>query len=86
MSSPDPPESPKKNDPFVQLPPRLSQAARVQLRFLQADCDAVASNSSDLTSPICGWVMPNHLDDSLMVFDAAGRGLGGCLWVPRSVW
>ncbi len=69
------------NKLFVQLPPRVSQPARVELLMLQADDDAVRSNSSDLTSPICGWVMPNHLDDSLMVFSAAGDGLGSVIKV-----
>lgn len=70
-----------QNKKFVQLPPRISQPARVELLMLQADDDAVRSNSSDLTSPICGWVMPNHLDDSLMVFSASGDGLGSIIKV-----
>jgi hypothetical protein len=73
------------NRAFVQLPPRLSQPARLELSLLQADDDRVASNSADRTNPICGWVMPNHLDDSLIVFDAAGVNLGAVFAVERDV-
>ncbi len=73
------------NKAYIQLPPRIAQPARVDLRFLKADDDGTLSNSSDLTSPICGWVMPNHLDDSLMVFDAAGVNLGAVLIVQRDI-
>jgi len=83
VTTPDPVGEPGTNDSYVQLPPRVSQAARAELRFLQADDDEVFSNSSDLTSPLCGWVMANHLDDSLMVFDAYGNALGSILPVQR---
>jgi hypothetical protein len=66
---------------YVQLPPRVTQPARVDLLWLQANNDDIRSNSSDLTSPICGWVMPNHLDDSLMVFSATGENLGAAIKV-----
>lgn len=70
---------------YGQLPPRLSQDAMMYTRLLQRDNDAIPSNSSDRTSPICGWVMPNHLDDSLMVFDADGKSLGEVIKVRREV-
>jgi len=52
----------------VVLPPRLSQPARLQFRWLPADAAS--------TSPLCGWILFNHIDDSLMVYDAAGNALG----------
>jgi hypothetical protein len=73
------------NASYAQLPPRISQPAYVDLRLLQADDDQIASNSSDLTNPICGWVMPNHLDDSVMVFDAAGQNLGAVLKIQTDI-
>ena len=27
-------------------------------------------------TPICGWVVPNHLDESLMIYDGGGQALG----------
>lgn len=68
---------------FGQMPPRLAQHAKVSLSMLQSDDDTIKSNSSDLTSPICGWVMPNHLDNSLMVFNAVGENMGAVIKVGR---
>ncbi len=70
---------------YGQLPPRLSQTAQASLSFLQRDNDSIYTNSSDLTSPICGWVMANHLDNSLMVFDESGNNLGAVIKVQREV-
>ena len=33
-------------------------------------------NDHPATTPICGWLLPNNLDSSLMVYDAQGKGLG----------
>ncbi|RMG61254.1 MAG: hypothetical protein D6722_19900 [Bacteroidetes bacterium] len=61
---------------WVRLPPRLSQAARWNFRFLQAagekGHDSFGSKSS---SPIHGWIVPNLLDHSLEIFDPDGRHL-----------
>jgi hypothetical protein len=70
---------------FIQLPPRVAQPARGGLTLIDAEDDSVPSNSSDTTSPICGWVMPNHLDVSLMVFDADGIMLGSIIQVQPDV-
>lgn len=68
---------------YGQLPPRITQDAIMTPRFLQRDNDTIITNSSDSTSPICGWVMPNHLNDSLMVFDAEGKSQGEIIKVRR---
>ncbi|MDB5041446.1 MAG: hypothetical protein JWN27_2172 [Candidatus Eremiobacteraeota bacterium] len=77
--------NPDLNAPFVELPPRISQTARVELRLLDAVDDGIFSNSSDLTSPICGWVVPNHLDASLMVYDASGAQQGAIIKIATDV-
>lgn len=61
---------------YVQLPPRLTQPARLDFALLQADDDAIRTNSSDATSPVAGYLIPNYLDGSLAVFDAAGGSQG----------
>lgn len=66
---------------YGQLPPRLSQGARASMNLLKSTDDSIVSNSSDATSPICGWVMPNHLDNSLMVFDADGNSYGSVIQI-----
>ena len=48
--------------------------------------DEVEMNAHPATTPICGWLMPNYLDNSLLVYEAAGQALGAigqdCQWVP----
>jgi hypothetical protein len=65
------------------LPPRIVQPCRLNFRWLSAgnsDTQPASLNveagkwGSD--SPICGYVLPNFLDQSLHVHDAEGRGLG----------
>ena len=65
------------------LPPRIVQPSRLNFRWLAADegftleeDDDPEMNSHPVSSPICGWLLPNNLDDSLMVYDARGRALG----------
>jgi hypothetical protein len=67
---------------LIALPPRLAQPARLNFRWLAAelaaaeDGDEPEMNSHPATSPICGWLLPNHLDNSLMVYAQSGRALG----------
>lgn len=60
----------------VFLPPRLVQPSRLNFRWLSADRGEQESNSHPATTPICGWLLPNNLDNSLMVYDASGNALG----------
>ena len=52
---------------FVQLPPRLLQEARLNFDFLSQTTD---------DNPIVGWVLPNHLDSGLAVYDPDGISYG----------
>lgn len=70
---------------YGQLSPRIVQPSLVKLQLLKNDDDTIATNSSDLTSPICGWVMPNHLDNSLMIFDPAGINMGAVIKVQKEI-
>ncbi len=68
------------------LAPRLMQPARLNLRWKanghgpghrqEEDHDDVEMNAHPATSPICGWLLPNNLDQSLMVYGPAGQALG----------
>ncbi|HEX4832097.1 MAG TPA: hypothetical protein VH478_13520 [Trebonia sp.] len=67
------------------LPPRVLAPARVSAQWLSARHDpAVAGFSADFaeagdhpaTSPVCGWIVPNHLDVSLAFYDAGGSPVG----------
>lgn len=59
---------------LLALPPRFTAKTRVLLRFTQAGDDA--RDAAPDKSPVCGYVMPNHLDGALEFFDAAGDNLG----------
>ncbi len=61
---------------LMQIVPRVAQPVRLDLQLLDRDNDGQLSNSSELTSPICGWLLPNHLDESLVVFDDKGVAYG----------
>jgi len=66
----------------LQLPPRLVQPARLQFRFVDASAAATAAGDVSLNSsatPVCGWLLPNHLDHSLTVLDEKGNSLGAVL-------
>jgi hypothetical protein len=48
--------------------------------------DEVEMNNHPATTPICGWLLLNHLDKSLMVYNALGQALGSITeegrWFP----
>jgi ketosteroid isomerase-like protein len=61
---------------LLTLPPRLVQPARLNFRWLSASHGDMEMNGHPATTPVCGWVLPNNLDNSLMVYDADGLALG----------
>ncbi|NEQ72115.1 MAG: hypothetical protein F6K23_02900 [Okeania sp. SIO2C9] len=61
---------------LVSLPPRLVQAARLNFRWLSASQGEQEMNSHPATTPICGWILPNNLDNSLAIYDNLGKALG----------
>ena len=80
-----------ESDDLLRLTPRLAQPARLDFRWLAAGSEE--SRKSDLemndhpaSSPICGWLLPNNLDNSLAVYDAAGRALGSVTIDPDQPW
>ncbi|HZI47864.1 MAG TPA: hypothetical protein VFD75_08690, partial [Pyrinomonadaceae bacterium] len=72
--------------PLVGLPPRLVQPARVNFRWLAADRNEQEMNDHPATTPICGWVLANHLDDSLMIYDNHGKALGSLIKKNGVTW
>jgi hypothetical protein len=75
------------------LPPRIVHPTRLNFRWLAGNDDFALEESDDpemnshpASTPICGWLLPNNLDNSLMVYDAQGRALGslnrGGGWEP----
>ena len=66
----------KKHQSYLQLTPRITQSLRLDFRMSHYADDHHRSNSSAMTSAICGWILPNHLDHGLTVFDPEGVNLG----------
>jgi hypothetical protein len=66
--------------PWIALPPRIAQPARLLARWVSVADERQKryreSTSNPATSPILGWIVPDHLDGSLLVCDAGGRLLG----------
>ena len=58
------------------LPPlRLTQPAQLGFRWRVARTGTEASRAP-AASPICGWVVPNRLDNGIMLYDGDGSALG----------
>jgi hypothetical protein len=80
------PLSGASDNTLVSLPPRLVQPARVNFRWLAADRNEQEMNDHPATTPICGWVLANHLDDSLMIYDNRGKALGSLVKKNVVTW
>lgn len=68
--------------------PAFPQETRLNFRWLAAtslrtDTD-IEMNSHPASSPICGWLMPNNLENSLMIYDSEGNGLGSMIFDETS--
>jgi hypothetical protein len=59
---------------LLALPPRFSAPTRAWLRYMSADQPGVEADYE--TSPLCGFLMPNHLDGALDFFNPDGSGAG----------
>lgn len=74
------------NPYLIALPPRLAQPARFNFRWLSANAGEQEMSDHPATTPICGWALANNLDNSLMIYDQAGKALGGidqlARWTP----
>jgi hypothetical protein len=68
------------------LPPRFTAPAKLTFRFRNAVRPAADADGEN--SPVCGWLMPDHLDGALEFFDPDGSAVGqlrfdpdhGALW------
>jgi hypothetical protein len=66
----------------AQLPPRIVQDARLDFRFLANDGSGLDIAVSPNPNPVCGWLLPNHLDGGIAVYDGGGTMLGELLPLP----
>lgn len=61
---------------FIQQAFGLVQPTRLDLRWVDAVKDDEEVGFVGDANPVCGWVLPNHLDQALSVYDQAGALLG----------
>jgi hypothetical protein len=78
---------------LVAAPPRFTAPGRVLLRFVDADLaapPAALEEVGEAVRPVCGFVLPDHLDGALEFFDADGAAVGSVEPSPdgdgRAVW
>jgi len=78
------PTNPPLNLPLgsVQLPPRIIEATRLDIRFNSNDGSGLTTIESANPNGICGWLLPNHLDVGISVYDDNGFLLGELLAFP----
>ena len=86
--SPAPAGQPPGTAPQFMLRPRISRPARLCLDFVDASAaDGTAAelamvdqqDPSLTVSPVSGWLLPDHFDGSLEVYDAVANPLGTLL-------
>lgn len=62
---------------WARLPPRFSQPTRINFRFLKSTQNQEAStNDQRAGTPICGWIVPDLLNSSLLFFNSSGQKVG----------
>jgi hypothetical protein len=67
---------------LLTLPPRYTAPARLWFLFRDAGNDTIVADQSH--SPVCGYVLPNHLDSAIEIFNADGSGAGEVRYSPDS--
>ena len=72
----------KSTSARFQLPPRVVQNVRLDLDFLANDGSGKPATLSANPNPVCGWLVPNHLDGGISVYDGSGAPLGELLALP----
>jgi hypothetical protein len=82
--------APEPNSPLsaprrlVKQAPRIVEPGRLDLRMLDAADDSKEIYLAAGANPVCGWFLPNHLDRSISVYDAAGTALGELLVLAQA--
>ena len=74
----------------LRLPPRLTLPARLMFRLVDPAArgdDAAEANIDQveparMVNPVCGFLLPDHIDEALEFFDVAGNPLGQLMHEP----
>ncbi|PKV50554.1 hypothetical protein ATE84_2613 [Aquimarina sp. MAR_2010_214] len=65
----------KPSDNFIPLPARILQPARLQCNWLSVNNDPIYQEGEKSHNPVLGWLIPNYLDNSIMIYDRDGDGV-----------
>lgn len=68
----------------IKQAPRLIQPSRLNLSWLDSFDDSTEVYLQPGSTPVCGWLIPNHLDHSIAVYNADGTPLGELLVLMQS--
>ncbi|MGH3165260.1 MAG: hypothetical protein ACRDN0_05120, partial [Trebonia sp.] len=64
-------------DGIVYTQPRVSQGCRLLYRWIAADSTEYDEmNTHPATTPVCGWLLPDHLSVGFFLYNAQGNPLG----------
>lgn len=67
---------PAETQELINLPVRMTQPIQLNFDWVAATTDQIETNSVPATTPIFGWVLFNHLDRALTIYDEMGEALG----------
>ncbi len=59
----------------IPLPPRILQPSRLQFHWLNLRDEVIYQDTGTLETPVFGWLVPNFMDNSIMVYDHLGQGV-----------
>ncbi len=69
-----------------ELTPRVVPPVTLKCNWLAGDQQDQLLTNHSLISPICGWLTPNNLDRSLMIYDADGKCIGAITQNTHQSW
>lgn len=73
-----------KSHGHITMPPRLVPPSRLNFRWCDAtETELVDAMDTPGRGPVIGWLLANHLDRSMMVYDPLGRLLGSLRATPE---
>lgn len=63
----------KESGVIIPLPPRIIQPSRLQFNWLNSSDSVIYQDAGKMDSPVLGWLVPNYLDKSILVYDGDGN-------------
>lgn len=74
--TPSTPAITKNPQRLIEVPPRVMQGARLDFLLVDATDAGRVVGTSPGANPVAGWILPNHLDRSLLLYAPDGTSVG----------